>query len=181
MRRAPNGTKPQPSSWSGTRRIIAKLLEDPSTAPDRKERIKKALVQLDNIKEDFKGTYIVPPTETFERELVIDDREVPVRMLYLGRANTGGDALAWLPKQKILASGDIVVSPIPFGFGSYPGNWVETLGKIKQLGFTTLVPGHGMPMSDGSYLDKLVASIKDIQAQVAPLAKAGMSLEDVKK
>jgi len=157
------------------------LLEDPSTAPDRKERIKKALVQLDNIKEDFKGTYIVPPTETFERELVIDDREVPVRMLYLGRANTGGDALAWLPKQKILASGDIVVSPIPFGFGSYPGNWVETLGKIKQLGFTTLVPGHGMPMSDGSYLDKLVASIKDIQAQVAPLAKAGMSLEDVKK
>jgi glyoxylase-like metal-dependent hydrolase (beta-lactamase superfamily II) len=158
-----------------------KLLDDPSTPPDRKERIKKALVQFDKLKEDFVGTYIVPPTETFEHELVIEDRDVPVHMMFLGRANTEGDAIAWLPKQKIVASGDIVVSPYPFGFGSYSGDWIQTIGKIKALGFTTLIPGHGLPMSDATYLDKLVAAMTDLRDQVIPLAKAGTSLEDVRK
>jgi glyoxylase-like metal-dependent hydrolase (beta-lactamase superfamily II) len=158
-----------------------KLLDDPATAPDRKERIKKALTQFDDMTRDFTGSYIVLPTETFERELVINDRDVPVRMMFLGRANTEGDAIAWLPKQKIVASGDIVVSPYPFGFGSHSGDWIATLGKIKALGFTTLIPGHGMPMSDSTYLDKLIAGLTDLRAQIFPLAKAGMSLDDVKK
>jgi glyoxylase-like metal-dependent hydrolase (beta-lactamase superfamily II) len=158
-----------------------KLLEDPATAPDRKERIRKALAQFDEMTRDFVGTYIVPPTETFEHELVINDREVPVRMLFLGRANTDGDAVAWLPKQKIVATGDIVVAPYPFGFGSYPADWIATIGKIKALGFKTLVPGHGDPQSDASYLDKLIASIRDLQAQVSPLAKSGIPLDEVRK
>ena len=160
---------------------LQKLLEDPATAPDRKERIKKALVQMDDVIRDFRGTYIVPPTETFERQLLIDDKDVPVRLLYLGRANTEGDALAWLPRQKIVATGDIVVSPTPFGFGSYPAEWIATLGKIKAMGFTTLIPGHGQPQADGVYLDKLIAAIGDARAQVAPLARSGMSLEEVRE
>lgn len=158
-----------------------KLLADPSTPPDRKERITKALGQFDQMISDFTGTYIVPPTETFERELVIADRDVPVRMMFLGRANTAGDAIAWLPRQKIVVSGDIVVSPYPFGFGSYSGDWIETLGKLRRLGFTTLIPGHGMPMSDASYIDKLIAAMTDLRTQIFPLAKAGASLDDVKK
>ena len=160
---------------------LTQLLNAPDTAPDRKERVKKALVQFDVFSSDFPGTYIVPPTETFERELLLDDREVPVRLLHLGRANTNGDALAWLPKQKIVVTGDIVVSPIPFGFGSYSADWIETIGKIKALGFTTLVPGHGVPQADTAYLDKLVAALTDLRTQVFPLAKAGMPLEEVRK
>ena len=158
-----------------------KLLEDPATAPDRKERIKKALTQFDITTRDFVGSYLVLPTETFERELVINDREVPVRLMFLGRANTEGDAIAWLPRQKIVATGDIVVEPFPFGFGSYSGDWIETLGKIKAMGFTTLIPGHGQPQSDASYLDKLIAGLTDLRTQIFPLAKAGASLEEVKK
>jgi glyoxylase-like metal-dependent hydrolase (beta-lactamase superfamily II) len=158
-----------------------KVLDDPATPSDRKERIRKALVQFDQMKKDFVGTYIVPPTETFERELVIGDREIPVHMMFLGRANTEGDAIAWLPRQKIVASGDIVVSPWPFGFGSYSGVWIQALGKIKALGFTTLIPGHGAPQNDVSYLDKLIAAMGDLRTQIFPLAKAGMSLDDVKK
>ena len=159
----------------------SKLLDDPKVAADRKERIRKALGQFDLMTRDFVGSYLVPPTETFEHELVINDRDVPVHMMFLGRANTDGDAIAWLPKQKIVASGDIVVSPYPFGFGSYPAEWIQTLGKLKALGFTTLIPGHGQPMTDAAYIDKLVAAIRDVQTEVAPLAKAGMSLDDVRK
>lgn len=160
---------------------LQKLLADPATAADRKERIKKALVQYASFANDFAGSYIVPPTETFERRLVIGDRDLPVEFLHLGRANTPGDALAWLPRQKIVATGDIVVAPMPFGFGSHSGDWIETIGKLKALGFKTLIPGHGLPQSNSSYLDRLVAAMTDLRAQVMPLAKAGMPLEEVKK
>ncbi|HJR82471.1 MAG TPA: MBL fold metallo-hydrolase, partial [Sphingomicrobium sp.] len=150
---------------------LQKLLDDPATAEDRKARIRKALPQQDDFLRDFKGSYIVPPTETFERELLLDDPDVPVRLLHLGRANTAGDALAWLPKQKILATGDIVVAPSPFGFGSFPADWIETIGKLKAMGFVTLIPGHGRPQKDTAYLDKLIAAIRDVRAQVGPLAK----------
>jgi glyoxylase-like metal-dependent hydrolase (beta-lactamase superfamily II) len=182
------GYSPGPK-WDGAmstllgknREALNKLLADPATAADRKERIKKALVQYDGFEKDFKGSYIVPPTETFERRLVIADPDVPVEIRHLGVANTEGDAIAWLPRQKIVASGDIVVAPIPFGFGSHSGAWIETIGRIKALGFTTLIPGHGQPQSDASYLDKLVAAMTDLRAQIFPLAKAGMSLDEVKK
>ena len=160
---------------------LQKLLDDPSTAADRKERIRKAIPQFDSVLRDFRGSYIVPPTETFEKRLVIDDADFPVQILYLGRANTEGDALAWLPKQKILITGDIVVAPTPFGFGSFPADWIETIGKIKAMGFTTLVPGHGLPQTDTAYLDKLIASISDVRAQVGPLARSGMPIEEVRK
>lgn len=158
-----------------------KLLDDPATPADRKERIKKALGQFDTMTRDFTGSYLVLPTETFERELVINDRETPVHVRFLGRANTNGDAIAWLPKQKIVATGDIVVSPYPFGFGSYPADWIATIGKMKALGYKTLIPGHGEPQGDTTYLDKLIAAMRDLRTQVAPLARSGMSLEDIRK
>ena len=43
-----------------------------------------------------------------------------MRLRFLGRANTEGDAIAWLPRQRIVMTGDVVVSPTPFGFFSFP-------------------------------------------------------------
>lgn len=165
---------------AGAKDSMQKLLDDPATAPDRKERLRKALAEYDDYLVGYAGTYIVPPTETFERELLIDDTDLPVRLMHLGRSNTDGDLIAWLPKQKIVASGDIVVSPVPFGFFSYPGDWIQSIGKLKALGFTTLIPGHGDPQTDSSYLDKLVTAMTDIRAKVAPLAKQGVPIGEVR-
>jgi glyoxylase-like metal-dependent hydrolase (beta-lactamase superfamily II) len=159
---------------------LGKLAADPATAPDRRERVRKALAQYEAFPRDFAGTYIVPPTETFERRLLLDDALRPVELLHLGRANTDGDLIAWLPGEKVVASGDIVVAPTPFGFFSFPGDWIETLGKLKAMPFEVLIPGHGDPQRDRAYLDKLTAAIADIRAKVGPLAKSGVPLDQVK-
>lgn len=129
----------------------------------------------------FRGTHIVLPTETFARELLIDDTERPVRLMFLGHANTNGDAIAWLPRQRIVATGDVVVAPTPFGFFSYPVSWIEVLQRLKALDFALLIPGHGEPQSDAAYLDRLIASIADIRAQVGPLARQGLSLDETRR
>lgn len=156
------------------------LAANPAITPQQRERYGRYIVNLRAFAAGFRGTYLVPPTETFADSLLLDDAERPVRLMFLGRANTDGDAVAWLPRQRIVMTGDIVVSPIPFGFGSYPESWLAVLARLKALNPALLVPGHGEPMAESSYLDRLGATIADIRTQVGPLARQGMSLEEVR-
>ncbi|MBX3484782.1 MBL fold metallo-hydrolase [Phenylobacterium sp.] len=128
---------------------------------------------------DMDGAVTLPVSEGFEDRLDLPDAKAPVEIHFLGRANTDGDAVAWLPKQKILITGDIVVAPIPFGFGGYPADWIETLGKVEAYDFKVLIPGHGAPQRDRAYVGKVRAALTDVRAQVAPLAASGLALKDV--
>lgn len=157
----------------------AKLYHDPTTPADRKERVRNAIGQFDSFLADFPGTYIVPPNETFRNRLLLDDPLRPIELRHVGLANTDGDVIAWLPNERIVASGDIVVYPIPFGFGSFPGQWIETLGKLKAMNYAALIPGHGKVQRDTLYLDKLIATIADIRAVVGPLAKGGVPQDKI--
>jgi len=156
------------------------VIADPATSDERRQRMTAIIRNLWVSAHDFEGTYLVPPTETFTDQLLIDDPERPVRLMYLGRANTEGDAIAWLPRQRIVVTGDIVVSPIPFGFGSYPEDWIRALQRLKALDFALLVPGHGEPMAGAAYVDRLIGTIRDVRDQVGPLARQGLSLDEVR-
>jgi glyoxylase-like metal-dependent hydrolase (beta-lactamase superfamily II) len=160
---------------------IDALIADPATPDDRRARLRKARGQWEELAGSWPGTYIVPPTETFTNRVNLPDKAVPVSIRFLGRANTAGDAVIWLPRQKVVFTGDVVVAPVPFGFFSYPADWIKTFGRIKALGFKTLIPGHGAPQTDASYIDKVSGSIEDIRAQVGPLARSGLPLEEVRK
>lgn len=132
-------------------------------------------------REDMRGATTLAPAEGFAERLLLDDPRAPVEALYPGRANTDGDAVVWLPKQRVLIAGDLVVAPIPFGFGSYPADWIATLQKLRAYDFAALVPGHGAPQTDRAYLDKLIALLTEVRAQVGPLAAQGLSLEETRK
>jgi glyoxylase-like metal-dependent hydrolase (beta-lactamase superfamily II) len=134
---------------------------------------------LNQYARDMDGAVTLSVAEGFDDRLDLPDPRVPAEIRYLGRANTDGDAVVWLPKQRILITGDIVVAPIPFGFGSYPADWIATLAKVRAYDFKVLVPGHGAPQRDRAYVDKVSAALTDIRAQVAPLAAAGLPLKDV--
>jgi glyoxylase-like metal-dependent hydrolase (beta-lactamase superfamily II) len=127
--------------------------------------------------EDFRGASIRFANVTFTDKLSLLDDLAPIEVMFLGRANTDGDAVAWLPKQRVVAAGDIVVSPIPFGDGSYPLEWAETLRKIRALDFAVLIPGHGMPETDTSYVDQLIAALDDVNHQMAGLVAQGLDMD----
>lgn len=128
---------------------------------------------------DFPGTYIVAPSVTFTDRLLIDDPASPVEIIQPGRANTDGDAVVWLPRQRVLVAGDIVVSPIPFAFNVYPAEWMAVIDELKDYDFEVLVPGHGLPMRDRAYLDRLLGAMTEVRARVAALVAAGRTPEEV--
>lgn len=112
----------------------------------------------------------VAPTETFAGKLLLPDPAAPVEVSFLGPANTAGDAVAWLPKQRVLVTGDTVIMTLPYGFNTYPAGWIAVLRQLRSHDFRVLVPGHGAPMRDGAYIDRMISLIEETRAKVASLA-----------
>lgn len=102
---------------------------------------------------DVRGTRLKPPTLLFPDRLFFDDGKKRAELHWLGVAHTHGDGWAWMPKEKILFSGDACVNgPYNYvGDGSIE-EWIRTLANAKKLGARIVVPGHG-PVGDGTLLD----------------------------
>ena len=113
---------------------------------DEKTEVKNALTERIAVIDEIKKIKFQSATLTFDHDFSIDlgNREVQVK--FLGRGNTAGDAVVYLPKEKIVVAGDLVVYPIPYIYDGYPSEWVQTLQNLAQLDADAIVPGHG-PMS----------------------------------
>jgi glyoxylase-like metal-dependent hydrolase (beta-lactamase superfamily II) len=156
-------------------------MADQAATPSEKAGWSAAARLFTQYAEDMRGAVTIPTLEAFDERLDLPDERAPVEVRFLGRANTDGDAVVWLPKQRVLVSGDIVVAPFPFGFGSYPADWLSTLERLRAYDFNALVPGHGPPQRDRAYLDRLSAAIAEVRAKVSLLAAQGLSLDEVRK
>ena len=122
----------------------------------------------------------LPPTLTFGDSLVLHrgDRTIVVR--HLGRANTRGDVIVHLPRERILATGDIVVSPIPFAFGSFLGDWTAVLKQLQQYPTDVIVPGHGELQRDWTYVRRVDSLFTATLARVRTAAATGAPLDSVR-
>lgn len=127
------------------------------------------------------GNFMILPNTLVRGSLTLADRDAPVELRFLGRANTDGDLVAWLPRQRVVVAGDMVVAPIPYGFNAFPRDWIETLDRLRALDFAVLVPGHGAPQRNRDYLDRMQASLRRVWERVAPLAAQGLPLEEVQR
>ena len=130
----------------------------------------KAAAEYEQFVREMSIAHRVVPTEVFETKLILADAKTPVEIHFFGRANTAGDAVAWLPGQRIVFTGDVVVAPIPYGFNGYPSEWVDVLKKILALKPAVLVPGHGSAMRDTGYTERLIGMLESVRSQVAKLA-----------
>ena len=130
---------------------------------------------------EFKTFEYQAPTLTFDQDLTLymGGREVQIRHLY--RGNTPGDAFVYLPGEKILITGDLLVSPIPFAFNSYPSEWIRTLQALAALDARVIVSGHGAIQRDGAYLREVAALLESVVDQVRQATERGLRLDDARK
>lgn len=148
---------------------------------DLKRRLNRLADTLDHVDADLVHTVHAPPTIGFEKGLTINLGKREVKVMWLGRANTGGDAVTWIPDVKVLLAGDTVMAPTPFAFGSYMSEWPVTLQKMIDLNASTIIPGHGPVMHDDSYLKTLIEMFQTLSSQVKEAVAQGLSLEDTRK
>jgi cyclase len=88
-----------------------------------------------------------PPKQTFDKSpFVLEDGSRRVEFHHFGWAHTRGDGFAYLPKEKILCTGDAIVNG-PFNFTGHGniGNWPNVIRAAQKLDVQHLLPGHGAP------------------------------------
>lgn len=93
---------------------------------------------------------------------------VEMQLNYYGDAHFPGDSVLWLPKQKVLFTGDIVYLDRLLGVHPWsdPVAWNQAYQTMRKLPAEFIVPGHGKvsnwPQADaetGNYLKKLVETM----------------------
>lgn len=128
---------------------------------------------------DVAKSRLAPPSVLFPRELYFDDGDRRVELLHLGVAHTHGDAMAWLPKERVLYTGDACVNgPYNFvGDGSIE-KWIGTLDAARKLGAKLVCPGHG-PKADASLLEDQQMYFAELREQVGKLVHAKKSPREI--
>jgi glyoxylase-like metal-dependent hydrolase (beta-lactamase superfamily II) len=125
----------------------------------------------------------VLPTTSVTDRLVLKRGSRTIEILHLGRGHTAGDLVVHLPQEGIVATGDLVVYPIPLvgGDQSFVMEWSATLDRILGLNPKIIVPGHGPVMRDTAYPRLMADLFASVTRQVKTAADAGQSLEQVRK
>jgi cyclase len=133
-------------------------------AKDRKDVKESTLKQVD-----------IP----FDDRYVLDDGTQRVEFLHFGHSHTPGDAVAYLPKHKILCTGDACVN----GAFNYMGHsnsasWVRCLEAMHTLDIDVICPGHGK-LARKDLLKTEVRYFSELRAAVQKGIDEKKSLEDI--
>jgi glyoxylase-like metal-dependent hydrolase (beta-lactamase superfamily II) len=118
---------------------------------------------------------------TFTRSMWLDLGGRRVELRYFGNANTRGDAVVIVPGSRVIATGDLLVHPVPFAFNSYVSGWITALDSISARKPAVLVPGHGPVMRDESYLQQVRRMLARVRKETRQAVADGADLAATRK
>ncbi|MEE8119355.1 MAG: MBL fold metallo-hydrolase [Gammaproteobacteria bacterium] len=145
------------------------------------QRYKTMLNDLPALVNAASEIVITPPTRTFKDSLILQRGERKIKVFFLGRGNTNGDAIVYVPDQETVITGDLVVLPIPYGLNSFPEDWILTLQQLRDMKWKFLIPGHGAVQTDDFYLADLQDLLKEVRKQVYKGVAHGFELEKIRE
>jgi phosphoglycerate dehydrogenase-like enzyme/glyoxylase-like metal-dependent hydrolase (beta-lactamase superfamily II) len=132
-------------------------------------------------RKDVAESTLKVPNVVFDDKLVLDDGKQRVEFLFLGHAHTAGDAVAYLPRQRILCTGDACVNgAFNFMGHSDSASWVRVLERMQQLDVEIVAPGHG-PLAGKDLLETQKRYFVELRAEVKKQIEAGKSADEMVK
>jgi cyclase len=92
-----------------------------------------------------------------------------------------GTTVLYLPKEKILLTGDVVTFPIPYFSGAI-SQQARSLRTLGQMDIDVIVPGHGPAWHDKDFLNLEAELLESIVHQVTDAERKGMvTVEEIQK
>lgn len=119
----------------------------------------------------------VAPTTTVSQRMSIFGGGREVQLIFPGKAHTDGDLVVWLPKERILATGDLLQPNLPYMGDGYLENWASVLDSLGAMNPAVVLPGHGDEFKDPAVGARLSDYMHTTWAQVAAAKSKGMTPE----
>ena len=184
------GAANRKNSWNGAPPFVARLrrlldqgLGNDSTPATPRERaaLENAVAILDQYVADAPGFRETLPTRTFDRSMTVQLGRRAVELRWFGEASTRGDAVVYLPAERIAAVGDLLGDPVPFAFNAHPGGWISVLDSVRALGASALLPGHGPVFHGNMRLDSTRAMLARVRDETFAAAREGQPLDQIRR
>ncbi|MBY5933013.1 MBL fold metallo-hydrolase [Tateyamaria omphalii] len=125
------------------------ILAHVDAAHEIEERGNRILENMKRYNRDkAEGTFVAPPTRTFEDKEIIEMGDFRIEVLHLGPAHGPGDTQVWLPEQGMVIAGDMAFHErmLPIFEDTIVLDWIETWECcFEALNATYVIPGHGHP------------------------------------
>jgi cyclase len=132
--------------------------------------------------EELAAIEVVTPTQLFDGRLSLDFEGIAIEIEDRGPANSPNDATIWLPEERILFTGDILVrSPLPYVGASWPVHWARVLRDLEAVPAALVVPGHGPVMTDHAYTRDVRELLEAALTRVEVLVRKGRTLQQVQE
>ena len=150
--------------------------------PAAQAKLRDELQQQEQYLAEIKALELTLPDLTFDKSLILHRQDRDIVMLFLGRGHTSGDVVTYLPKQRVVATGDLLHGWMPFMGDSYPSEWIATLDALDKLEFDHIIGGHGTVKPKAhlrffrNYLADLVAEVKRARERSETLDQARTSV-----
>lgn len=128
----------------------------------------------------FRGRESIPgltwPTLVFHKRMTLWLGSREVQVIHIGRSHTAGDTVVWLPKERVLFSGDVV----EFGATPYCGDahftdWPATLEAARALGAERLVPGRGRALMNRQECEEAIEGTRAFTSDLFAAVQAGVA------
>jgi cyclase len=159
--------------------IIAGLQKQRASAgDDEKLWVDRTIACIEAAKPDIAAVRFLAPDTPLSDRLDVDLGGVKVSVRHVGSGNTPGDLIVWVEEDRLLATGDMVVAPVPYAIGSDLEPWSRTLAEVRRLAPAVIVPGHGPVMRDDSYVRDVDALIATTNTQLRALLARGVTRDD---
>lgn len=129
--------------------------------------VEHGIIDMNKDIEELKDLELIIPNITFDKKMILKSGGRIIELQYPGPGNTIGDVIVWLPKEKVLFTGDLVVYPSPYESGAFSQDWIDTNRKLQaDFKYKLLIPGHGEIQRDTVYLSYINDLFKEIVLQM---------------
>jgi glyoxylase-like metal-dependent hydrolase (beta-lactamase superfamily II) len=164
-------------------RQVAELRSKLATSKDESERVilRAHIEGLEEYQKEMTPPRVTLPSMTFDRRLVIHRGGREVHLLFLGRAHTAGDVVAFVPSERAIATGDLMHGLLPYMGDGFPDEWPTTLKALEALEFDRVIPGHGSIQEGKSVLSQFRGYVEEMTEKVSRGIERGQALAELKK
>ncbi len=147
----------------------------------KKGTLQTQLADARKTAQDLKEIKPTPPNVTYSSKMTLNKGQREIQLLFLGRGHTGGDTVVFLPRERIVCTGDLMESRLAYMGDAFFDEWVTTLEALKKLDFALVLPGHGTPFRDKARITAFQSYLTDLTKQATALRKQGVSADDAAK
>lgn len=122
-----------------------------------------------------------PPNITLETQMTLfqvvanGSREIQLR--HFGRAHTGGDVVIFLPQEKVVFTGDMMLPGLAYMGDGHVDEWPAALDGLKTLDFDIWLPGHGSVMRSKEPIGHFQTYLRDLWSKTSEMHGRGLSVE----